>query len=246
MLRVIREVQPKWIVGENVRGLISWNEGLVFDEVQSDLELEGYEVQPYVLPAAGINAPHIRQRVWFIARRRAGRGEYDIPNSDNTGCKDRTEQHRGEPTSEGKGIAVVIGCDTISNAHERIGSQHGLRTGGEMPKDRIEGIGDVAHTKGSVSEGELREGSQQEESGASPEGIEQFFIGSLRPDWENFPTQPPICSGDDELSNRLAGITFSKWRNESIKAYGNAVVPGLVFQIFQTIQDYENLYADNL
>ncbi len=50
MLRAIREIQPTWIVGENVFGLINWNGGMVFDEVQADLEAQGYEVQPYVLP----------------------------------------------------------------------------------------------------------------------------------------------------------------------------------------------------
>ena len=57
MLRAIREVKPSWVVGENVRGLISWNGGMVFDEVQADLEAEGYEVQPFLLPACGVNAP---------------------------------------------------------------------------------------------------------------------------------------------------------------------------------------------
>lgn len=67
MLRAIKEIQPRWVVGENVYGLINWNGGLVFDEVQADLEAAGYEVFPYVLPAAGVNAPHQRYRVWFVA-----------------------------------------------------------------------------------------------------------------------------------------------------------------------------------
>lgn len=67
MLRAIREIQPKWIVGENVFGIINWNGGLVFNEVQSELENEGYKIQPYILPAGGKNAPHKRDRVWFIA-----------------------------------------------------------------------------------------------------------------------------------------------------------------------------------
>ena len=57
--------------------------------------------------------------------------------------------------------------------------------------------------------------------------------------WQNFPTQPPICSRDDELSTRLFGITFPKHRNESIKAYGNAVVPALVYEIFKIIEHYD-------
>ena len=51
-----------------------------------------------------------------------------------------------------------------------------------------------------------------------------------------FPTQSPVCGGDDGLSSELDGITFSKWRNESIKAYGNAIVPQVAYQIFQAIQ----------
>jgi DNA (cytosine-5)-methyltransferase 1 len=67
MLRAIREVQPSYVVGENVRGLTNWNGGLVFDEVQADLEAEGYEVLPFLLPACAVNAPHRRDRIWFVA-----------------------------------------------------------------------------------------------------------------------------------------------------------------------------------
>jgi len=41
MLNAVRAIRPLWVVGENVRGLLSWNGGLVFDEVQSDLEAAG-------------------------------------------------------------------------------------------------------------------------------------------------------------------------------------------------------------
>jgi DNA (cytosine-5)-methyltransferase 1 len=67
MLRAVREIQPTWIVGENVYGLINWSNGLVFEEVQVDLENEGYEVTPYLLPACGVNAEHKRERIWFVA-----------------------------------------------------------------------------------------------------------------------------------------------------------------------------------
>lgn len=67
MLRAIREISPRWVVGENVRGLTNWNGGVVFDELQADLEAEGYEVLPFLLPACGVGAPHRRDRIWFIA-----------------------------------------------------------------------------------------------------------------------------------------------------------------------------------
>ena len=67
MLRAVKEIQPRWIVGENVYGLVNWSGGLVFHEVQADLEAEGYEVFPYLLPAVSVNAPHRRDRIWFVA-----------------------------------------------------------------------------------------------------------------------------------------------------------------------------------
>lgn len=69
MLRVIRAVRPRWVVGENVFGIVNWSEGMVFDKVCSDLEAAGYEVQPYIIPACGVGAPHRRDRCWFVAHR---------------------------------------------------------------------------------------------------------------------------------------------------------------------------------
>lgn len=54
-------------------------------------------------------------------------------------------------------------------------------------------------------------------------------------DWSQWPTQHPVCDGNDGLSDRLDGITFSKWRKEAIKAAGNAVVPELILDFFQVI-----------
>lgn len=61
------------------------------------------------------------------------------------------------------------------------------------------------------------------------------------PDWHDFPTQPPIRGGDDGLPAGLDGITFPKWRSESIKAYGNAIVPQVAYQIFKAINECEQL-----
>jgi DNA (cytosine-5)-methyltransferase 1 len=68
MLRAIREIEPTFVVGENVRGLVNWSGGMVFEEVQIDLANEGYEVIPFILPACAVGAPHRRDRVWFIAK----------------------------------------------------------------------------------------------------------------------------------------------------------------------------------
>jgi hypothetical protein len=59
--------------------------------------------------------------------------------------------------------------------------------------------------------------------------------------WQNFPTVSPICDANDGISDRLDSITFPKWRNESIKAGGNAIVPQVVYQIFKAIEQYNEL-----
>jgi len=69
MLRVIRLTEPTWVIAENVYGLVTWNEGMVLEQVCTDLEGEGYEVQPFIIPAVAVNAPHRRDRVWIVANK---------------------------------------------------------------------------------------------------------------------------------------------------------------------------------
>jgi len=67
MLRVIQLTRPTWVIAENVSGLVTWNDGMVLERVCSDLESQSYEVQPFIIPAAAVNAPHRRDRIWFVA-----------------------------------------------------------------------------------------------------------------------------------------------------------------------------------
>ena len=75
MLGVVRTVRPRWVVGENVLGIVNWSQGMVFEQVCADLEAAGYEVQAYLIPAAGVGAPHLRYRTWFVAHRGEARAE---------------------------------------------------------------------------------------------------------------------------------------------------------------------------
>ena len=183
MLRIIREVAPAYVVGENVRGLVNWSEGMVFEEVCADLEAEGYDVQPFILPAAGVGAPHKRDRVWFVAysnNRRAGR-EVSAGRDEFTGGTERNATNT-----------------------QRDGLEHGTERRGV-----------------SQSEREAR----------------QRVAGHITSkSWAGFPTESPVCGGDDGLPAELDGITFPKWRANSIKAYGNAIVPQVAYQIFDTIK----------
>jgi DNA-cytosine methyltransferase len=69
MFRIIKAFKPRYVIGENVRGIINIQDGVVFETVCTDLESEGYEVQPFIIPAASVGAPHRRERVWIVAVR---------------------------------------------------------------------------------------------------------------------------------------------------------------------------------
>jgi len=93
MLRIIQEIHPPWVLGENVAGIVS----MVLDEVLSDLESEGYETQSFIIPACAINAPHRRDRVWIIA------------HSKCLGWKERPRQgiQSQEQVSEGQNLGDI-------------------------------------------------------------------------------------------------------------------------------------------
>ena len=63
MLRLIREIRPTWVLGENVTGIIN----MELDKIISSLEEEDYKVGTYIIPACGVDAPHKRNRVWIVA-----------------------------------------------------------------------------------------------------------------------------------------------------------------------------------
>jgi DNA (cytosine-5)-methyltransferase 1 len=162
MLRAIREISPSFVVGENVRGLTNWNGGMVFDEVCAELESYGYSVAPVIIPACGINAPHKRERVWFVA-------------------------------------------NSIKSTNE-------LQREARLDLD-----------------GALLEKRKRQKK------TDRFNSNNTKNSWDYFPSKPAVCGGNDGLSRELDGITFSKWRDESIKAYGNAIVPQVAYEIFKAI-----------
>jgi len=107
MFRIIKTFKPRFAIGENVRGIVNIQDGVVFETVCTDLESEGYEVQPFNIPAAGVGAPHRRERIWFIAVREdvvntisndEGR---EISRSDEEKRRIQ-EEHRTEHSTTGK------------------------------------------------------------------------------------------------------------------------------------------------
>lgn len=242
MLRAIREIQPSWVVGENVRGLTNWNGGLVFDEVQTELEAEGYEVLPFLLPACAVNAPHRRDRIWFIAYSNGSR--YNRQKQQDLYRKTNdvkfTNNFNNAYVSNGNGVIA----NTDSNGLDKCNSKYEVnaskgRINALSNLNESNGNGNTSNSNSADNKTQSQKGILgQENKGQSTRGL---IDGYTRTQWNDFPTQSPVCGGDDGIPRELDNITFSKWRNESIKAYGNAIVPQVAYQIFKSICQYQEL-----
>lgn len=136
MLRIIREIRPRYVVGENVFGLISWDGGLVFDEVHTDLEREGYEVQAVVIPAAAVNAPHGRDRVWFVAHSKGQRIHGEHREHREKKGKDGSRDDQFNSSNE------TPTTHTDSNGQQRSDCEHEKHTGkgGEYAQHDVEPV----------------------------------------------------------------------------------------------------------
>ncbi len=209
MLRAIQEIKPRFVIAENVFGITNIDGGLVFQQVCLDLENEGYEVQPFIIPACAKNAPHRRDRCWFIAQNplfsRCLHGE---PNKE--GAEIREFGDIGTRGADG----ICLSTRDLTDS-KRLRLQIGSKTR-YISKEKSETF---------------------EERSEFTIPIEANGCGYRKSEWENFPTQSPICGRDDGLPTSLDGIAFSKWREQSIKGYGNAIVPQIAYQLFQIIND---------
>jgi DNA (cytosine-5)-methyltransferase 1 len=232
-LRIIREIRPRVVVGENVRGLLSWNGGLQFEAVCADLEAEGYTVLPLLLPACGVGAPHKRDRFWFVAYAHS-------LNADGTGLRASGLQLQESPAL----------CERIAtNATGR-----GVRCGGaqgqaRQPAQLGEATPDTSCGRLAAQQSDLCRW-QSDTSGrsfADAHGVWQPQCkGCQRQFWRRAEygsegtvpsfrlTEPPLCGPNDGLPARL--VRTASPRAKQLKAYGNAIVPQVAYQIFQAIQ----------
>ena len=333
MYRAIDEIQPTWVVAENVAGILTMVEqGEVskvagsatlfdaFDDVRgryelretftlqricTDLESHGYAVQPVLIPACAVGAPHRRDRVFIVARRKE-----ESAAADSVGSGEGTPRPSGEPES-GRGdthqqpserraaterldrLHAVLrhAADTEGEPSERLRprqsevgraqqEQSGGR-GGESGSERLAPHPD-SHRGCEVDEhmeSELADGAKPVSNGGqrnvadtererllSSEHIGQSRLGerlsswcgcrtmregAVRSEadgicgerWQNFPSVSPVHRGNDGLPfdvDRLT-LSFGKWRTEALKAYGNAIVPQVMYEIFRAIEQVETL-----
>lgn len=255
MLRAIRQIQPTWFVGENVNGILSmvqpskeiemgradnlFDENFIYRKEQKftieviceDLERAGYSVQPFVIPACAVGAPHRRDRVWIVAHhtdtgveglQQGGQdGIYHFVSSTNAQC------------FGGDKVDNKIQCDQPNGKRTYSNGVH--KNSSDSHRQRC--------TRRSV-----QTACERKEAQGARRDVLSFAErpGSEQRSFRKFPTQSPICNRNDGLPFRVADLTisFAKWRSKSIEALGNAWVPQVAYEIFKAIDNYDKMHMD--
>lgn len=163
-------------------------------------------VQPIIVPACGVGAPHKRYRIWFIA----------------SDCSDA----RVEGLRQGR-EDKINGFEFTSQT-----------------RDKIRRL--ITDTSGLRSHRFLYDKEDDKKQRSTENRLFKKYTcrdwdGRGSTQWKSFPTQSPICRGNDGLPFNVDNLTipYGKWRKESIKAYGNAIVPLIAVKIFEMINKIE-------
>lgn len=257
MLRAIAEIQPSYVVGENVAGILSMvqpgseiamgrsqsmfgesndiyerRQRFAADSICESLEHEGYAVMPLTIPACAVGAPHRRDRVWFIAKR---------VTADGTDTRSEDMRQKGEDTI----LSARNATDTDQHRFRNGKDQSFPLSECESPsddcpccKDGIAPNADARKLERFLLAPRTDEKRRQDADGSveKPSSNDRQLPPADR--WKNFPTQSPVCGRDDGLPFDVdcLSLSFSRWRQESIKAYGNSMVPQVVIELFQAIE----------
>lgn len=314
MYRAIDEIQPTWVVAENVAGILTMVEqGEVskvagtaslfdaFDDLRgryelretftlqricTDLESHGYAVQPVLVPACAVGAPHRRDRVFIVARR-----VRNAPDTSDNGLEHTTDTKaesglRETLRGQGSGSELHVSAETDGSGRTTADTSdaraEGMRQERQDTVHRPEPIADTDGWRGFEVEESIRlklangyglecscgqrptayakcAGLERQDESRSEESGERLHIrrdpagcsgedgigGCCRWMWLEdgswLPTQSPIHRGNDGLPfdvDRLT-LSFGKWRTEALKAYGNAIVPQVMYEIFRAIEIVE-------
>lgn len=317
VLRAIDEIKPSWFCGENVIGLLSMvlpgekvtlgddsdlfgksylrtrtQEQYLIYRIICDLEAIGYEVQTLVIPAAGIGAPHKRDRLWILANLISesipilSEGNI-ITDSSSDGCdggscirerrsvycetqsftpenkqtgnewKPGTGKVNEAPSNSlcfrsGEICSDIQSGDPDGTGFDCFGPERPVtytskpgspewvidpgKTISEEIKPRLDDRPERSGSESIITDSNSIDGNGSGCDTSEISGEQPTSLLYVLPDWNDFPSESPLCFRNDGLSQNLSDISFSKWRREAIKCLGNSVVPQVVYEIFRAIE----------
>jgi DNA (cytosine-5)-methyltransferase 1 len=210
MLEIIAQVRPTYVICENVTGHIA----LGLDQVLLDLETEGYASRTFIVPAASVNAPHRRDRLWIVAH---SNGKHERP-------RQKPEQSTGDTPRECSSDSSKDVADSdsarLEQSNETLarGSSKQSDSGSIQPGENALADSLGSKLKGGSEEQILRKPNVQSEPGRSSQNLREIWA-----------VEPSVGRVADGIPGRVARL----------KALGNAVVPQIPMMIGQAILDYE-------
>jgi DNA (cytosine-5)-methyltransferase 1 len=239
MFDVIKQVKPRWVIGENVQGIINIEQGMVLKQVQDDLESEGFQVQCFLIPASGIGAWHQRKRVWILANSNSIRHR----KGDSERCKNEEwsflprEQEGGEVGSKTSRCSNVsdtsgkryVGHDFKQSKHDQKFRQFANKNDENRSRTQGSRKKDVPDTCIKRSQGHRVSTKLEKKQGHFST---KTSFKEQQTWWE---TESRICGVPDGVSYGV-----DRDRAKRIKALGNSIVPQIARQLGLAIMEAEN------
>ena len=163
MFRLIQELRPSWVIGENVAGHIK----LGLDTVLENLESEGYSARTFSISASSIGANHKRERIWIVA------------NSESIGShgredREHIEQRNTERKARGESSYVSY---TDYERLEGLWEKHKLREGKKEEQISWNGWWEIEPDVGRVAHGVPKRGDRLKCLGNSLVPMIPYYIG---------------------------------------------------------------------
>ena len=229
MLRIIREAEPEWVIGENVSGILSIDGGMVIEQVLSDLENAGYEtLPPLTIPACAVDAPHRRDRVWIVAHSNVARERRNQRQSEAE--KNVAATNANSPGLQETGAEQqATGVEQHGKLGRNVANTNGTRPQRERKERKTPGspglcCGERGNQNKVFPNAEHNGSCRAESNEAEPSSNRQKNrIFERNHTW---PTEPRICRVVNGLPNRV----------DRIKGLGNAIVPQVAMRIMAAIK----------
>ena len=225
-LRIIQEVRPGWIIGENVSGIVN----MELDQVLSDLESENYSHQSLVIPACAINAPHRRDRVWIIAKSKSKGRECRETREQgfDSQCEEKISGRRGSRNvgnSECNGLSTAkeYGSSSSVGNNSPQGENKTFQSTGTSGRRNNE---NVAHANQERIQGRKETGNLESEGTHRNQYSLRCSQRRIGKNWDFEPELGRVANGIPNRMDRLKGL-------------GNAVVPQIVEIIGRAIMEIE-------
>jgi len=227
-IRVIRECKCKWFIGENVEGIINIANGTILQQIQQDLEKEGFQVQCVVIPASGIGAWHVRKRVFIIANSSSQRSSsQSIRKHRELEKKSKRKKETGNQST----LRTSSLCADVPNTKSISSNERKFRNSKEESREKRE-VGSKIGRDNSNSKGLQGCSLPTELEREQRQVITKRDTERQQTWWE---TQSKLCGVPDGISYEL-----DKDRNNRLKALGNSIVPLIARELGLAIMKAEN------